>query len=889
MQGPHTNKATVLKIRDAVQNPKTIEVEILNYRKDGVAFWNNFLLLPVYSKNKKCHYFIAIQKNITVFKRNNPPRKWTAAEVAMWLENYGLFTFSQKIINHDITGRRFLKLNHQTALKIGIILRSEQDDILKAVHFLKEHTENPFINKKVKNNYYDPKLTEDSINLAVNTNEPGELSYWETEGSPNETILFKCYYRKEIFMLLWPMSTVSKDVIESEICTHFDLKNVKLHYIDVDISKKKPPITIYGDDTFNHIIQGTKGTVKFIVEEEEKDLLSMTSTLNNVPDSIFIVNDSLEILYSNKIANSIFNVKNASYLPNLTQILPELPVNFPKYPHIKTFMLTPNGNIPVEISVSVHGNSSFMFIIRPIEMEEKKKTFITNSFHSTLETYHTRSTENSFSDFTCESSDKELQINDPTDSDDSSFITPRKNKEVKQNIKRIVIPDESQSSSSSTSSGSMNQSLRSSSLDESHLNDSYSMKEGDKQKLGRTLDQILFSNSKNMIDLFISSYKLFHTKETVLDELIILFDYYFNERTSKILSKKKYNLTDDNESSVDILSTFSQNLCYLLQKWNDSYPNDFLSSSFRDQYLSLVEKLPNESANVKNSIKLQMIKTSSLRRDSLPSSLDRFTLGIISYTNSNDIANALTAKDMIIFKKIEPQEFYRCAWMKMDKFRSSPNILALSSSFDAITNWISVSILVDCIKTRAKRIQKFIDIAHRLLRLNNFQTMMAVVSALDLCHISRLKKSWAIVPQQSLNILKEMKSLMDSRHNFRNYRNALQNVIQSNSFGIPYMPVILRDLTFTYESLTDDCTYDNVEVVGKQLQIVWDLQARDLPLDDFKVKDSLLHFFSTMKPVADEEEMYRTSLLMEPALKAGSLDAICPPSPKGKFGQVTLL
>merc|ERR1712137_306626 len=131
LQGTHTDKSTVKLIRDAVINRKAIEVEILNYRKDGVAFWNNFLMLPVF-KGKKCRYFIAIQKNVTVLKKDNSPDKWRPEELAMWLEFHGLPSFSQLIIKQRVTGAKFLKLSKSKILNYGFVLRSDQEDILKA-------------------------------------------------------------------------------------------------------------------------------------------------------------------------------------------------------------------------------------------------------------------------------------------------------------------------------------------------------------------------------------------------------------------------------------------------------------------------------------------------------------------------------------------------------------------------------------------------------------------------------------------------------------------------------------------------------------------------------------------------------------------------------------
>jgi len=64
LQGKHTSKAAIVKIREAIAAGRELDVQLLNYRKSGAPFWNNFLLLPVYAdKNSKVvTHFIAIQK-----------------------------------------------------------------------------------------------------------------------------------------------------------------------------------------------------------------------------------------------------------------------------------------------------------------------------------------------------------------------------------------------------------------------------------------------------------------------------------------------------------------------------------------------------------------------------------------------------------------------------------------------------------------------------------------------------------------------------------------------------------------------------------------------------------------------------------------------------------
>lgn len=61
LQGADTDPITVGKIRNAVDRMLAIEVEILNYRKNGEPFWNTMSLRPVFSDVGKLTSFVAAQ------------------------------------------------------------------------------------------------------------------------------------------------------------------------------------------------------------------------------------------------------------------------------------------------------------------------------------------------------------------------------------------------------------------------------------------------------------------------------------------------------------------------------------------------------------------------------------------------------------------------------------------------------------------------------------------------------------------------------------------------------------------------------------------------------------------------------------------------------------
>ena len=57
MQGPETDAAELARVRDAVAAEREIMVEMVNYRKDGSAFWNQLFISPVHDDDGELLYF----------------------------------------------------------------------------------------------------------------------------------------------------------------------------------------------------------------------------------------------------------------------------------------------------------------------------------------------------------------------------------------------------------------------------------------------------------------------------------------------------------------------------------------------------------------------------------------------------------------------------------------------------------------------------------------------------------------------------------------------------------------------------------------------------------------------------------------------------------------
>lgn len=65
LQGADTDPDAIEKIRAAIKARRDINVDILNYRKDGSTFWNALYISPVHNEQGELLYFFASQLDIT--------------------------------------------------------------------------------------------------------------------------------------------------------------------------------------------------------------------------------------------------------------------------------------------------------------------------------------------------------------------------------------------------------------------------------------------------------------------------------------------------------------------------------------------------------------------------------------------------------------------------------------------------------------------------------------------------------------------------------------------------------------------------------------------------------------------------------------------------------
>ncbi len=65
LQGPQTDRATIALMREALRQRREINIEIINYRRDGSTFWNALYVCPVFGPAGELLYFFSSQMDVS--------------------------------------------------------------------------------------------------------------------------------------------------------------------------------------------------------------------------------------------------------------------------------------------------------------------------------------------------------------------------------------------------------------------------------------------------------------------------------------------------------------------------------------------------------------------------------------------------------------------------------------------------------------------------------------------------------------------------------------------------------------------------------------------------------------------------------------------------------
>uniref|UniRef100_A0A674GDS6 Rap guanine nucleotide exchange factor like 1 n=1 Tax=Taeniopygia guttata TaxID=59729 RepID=A0A674GDS6_TAEGU len=198
-----------------------------------------------------------------------------------------------------------------------------------------------------------------------------------------------------------------------------------------------------------------------------------------------------------------------------------------------------------------------------------------------------------------------------------------------------------------------------------------------------------------------------------------------------------------------------------------------------------------------------------------------------------DVANHLTAFHWELFRCIHELEFVDYVFHGERGRRETANLELLLQRCSEVQHWVGTELLLcEGLGKRAHLLKKLIKIAAICKQNQDMLSFYAIVIGLNNAAVSRLRLTWEKLPGKFKNLFRKFENLTDPCRNHKTYREVLAKMKPPL---IPFVPLILKDLTFLHEgskTLLDGLVnVEKLHCIAEKVRTVRKYRSRPLCLE----------------------------------------------------------
>ncbi|KAF0047083.1 hypothetical protein F2P81_000716 [Scophthalmus maximus] len=165
--------------------------------------------------------------------------------------------------------------------------------------------------------------------------------------------------------------------------------------------------------------------------------------------------------------------------------------------------------------------------------------------------------------------------------------------------------------------------------------------------------------------------------------------------------------------------------------------------------------------------------------------------------SSKDLAYQMTMFDWELFSCVHEHELLYHTFGRQSFRRTTANLDLFLRRFNQVQLWVVTEVcLCGQLSKRVQLLKKFIKIAAHCREFKNLNSFFAIIMGMSNPAVSRLSQTWEKLPSKFKKFYAEFENMMDPSRNHRSYR---LTVTKLDSPIIPFMPLLLKDMTFTHE------------------------------------------------------------------------------------------
>ncbi|KAL1138122.1 hypothetical protein AAG570_009814 [Ranatra chinensis] len=201
--------------------------------------------------------------------------------------------------------------------------------------------------------------------------------------------------------------------------------------------------------------------------------------------------------------------------------------------------------------------------------------------------------------------------------------------------------------------------------------------------------------------------------------------------------------------------------------------------------------------------------------------------------SAKEMAYHITMFDWELFWNIHEYELLYHTFGRHRYSQSSANLDVFLRRFNELQYWVVTELcLTQSLSKRVQILRKIIKIAAYCKEYHNINGMIALVLGLSNVAVSRLSLTWDKLPSKSRKLYTQLESTIDPSRNHRSYRAVVTSIC---SPLIPFMPLLLKDMTFIHEgnktSIDGLVNFEKMHMLAQTLRTLRYCRSRRLVLD----------------------------------------------------------